>query len=337
MKSPGHRRGRLHRLPHRRSACSSAATRSSASTTSTTTTTSRLKQARLARLQSSPGFRFVKLDLADRAGMATLFARERFAARGPPRRAGRRALLAREPACLRRQQPRRLAEHPGRLPPQRRRAPGVRLDQLGLRRQHQDAVLGAPERRSSAVALCGDQEGQRADGAHLRRLYGLPTTGLRFFTVYGPWGRPDMALFLFTRNILAGKPIDVFNYGHHKRDFTYRRRHRRGRGARAGPRRAAESGLEQRCTRTRRPAARPTGSTTSATTSRCELMHYIEVLEECLGARPQRTCCRCSPATCRTPTPTSRIWCATSATGRRPVEDGVRRSSTGIGDYYKAG
>jgi UDP-glucuronate 4-epimerase len=52
-------------------------------------------------------------------------------------------------------------------------------------------------------------------------LFGLPTTGLRFFTVYGPWGRPDMALFLFTRNILAGKPINVFNHGKHRRDFTY--------------------------------------------------------------------------------------------------------------------
>ena len=52
-------------------------------------------------------------------------------------------------------------------------------------------------------------------------LYGLPTAGLRFFTVYGPWGRPDMALFIFTKNILAGKPIDVFNYGKHSRDFTY--------------------------------------------------------------------------------------------------------------------
>ncbi|MEZ5491788.1 MAG: NAD-dependent epimerase [Gammaproteobacteria bacterium] len=52
-------------------------------------------------------------------------------------------------------------------------------------------------------------------------LFNLPTTGLRFFTVYGPWGRPDMALFLFTRNILAGKPIDVFNHGNHLRDFTF--------------------------------------------------------------------------------------------------------------------
>ena len=52
-------------------------------------------------------------------------------------------------------------------------------------------------------------------------LFNLPTTGLRFFTVYGPWGRPDMALFKFTRNILSGEPIDVFNYGNHMRDFTY--------------------------------------------------------------------------------------------------------------------
>eukprot|EP01107_Rhizomastix_libera_P016381 TRINITY_DN6777_c0_g1_i1.p1 TRINITY_DN6777_c0_g1~~TRINITY_DN6777_c0_g1_i1.p1 ORF type:complete len:336 (-),score=-19.43 TRINITY_DN6777_c0_g1_i1:287-1294(-) len=52
-------------------------------------------------------------------------------------------------------------------------------------------------------------------------LYGLPTTGLRFFTVYGPWGRPDMALFKFTKAILAGEPIQVFNYGKHRRDFTY--------------------------------------------------------------------------------------------------------------------
>lgn len=52
-------------------------------------------------------------------------------------------------------------------------------------------------------------------------LFGIPCTGLRFFTVYGPWGRPDMALFMFTRKMLSGEPIDVFNYGHHTRDFTY--------------------------------------------------------------------------------------------------------------------
>jgi UDP-glucuronate 4-epimerase len=52
-------------------------------------------------------------------------------------------------------------------------------------------------------------------------LFNLPTTGLRFFTVYGPWGRPDMALFIFTKNIVEGKPIDVYNFGYMQRDFTY--------------------------------------------------------------------------------------------------------------------
>ena len=52
-------------------------------------------------------------------------------------------------------------------------------------------------------------------------LYGIPTTGLRFFTVYGPWGRPDMALFKFTKNIIQDKPIEVYNFGNHRRDFTY--------------------------------------------------------------------------------------------------------------------
>ena len=68
-------------------------------------------------------------------------------------------------------------------------------------------------------------------------LFGLPTTGLRFFTVYGPWGRPDMALFLFTRKRLADEPIDVFNYGKHSRGFTYIERcygRRRARARQAG-------------------------------------------------------------------------------------------------------
>ena len=99
-------------------------------------------------------------------------------------------------------------------------------------------------------------------------LYGLPATGLRFFTVYGPWGRPDMALFLFTKAMLAGRPIEVFNHGRMRRDFTYiddivegvRRVDRPPAGA--GP------GLERRRSPTPAPAAHPTGSTISATTSR---------------------------------------------------------------------
>jgi UDP-glucuronate 4-epimerase len=118
-------------------------------------------------------------------------------------------------------------------------------------------------------------------------LFGLPTTGLRFFTVYGPWGRPDMALFLFTRRILAGEPIDVFNHGRHTRDFTYiddivegvirTLDHVPGPdpdydpmattpGSSSGPYRLYNIGNH-----------RPT-----------ELLRYIEVLEDCLGRKAER-------------------------------------------------
>ena len=118
-------------------------------------------------------------------------------------------------------------------------------------------------------------------------LYGLPTTGLRFFTVYGPWGRPDMALFLFTRNIIAGKPIDVFNYGNHSRDFTY------------------VDDIVEGVIRTMDHTAEPNPDWDPASpdpgTSRApyriynignqqpvELMHYIEVLENCLGRKAEK-------------------------------------------------
>lgn len=113
-------------------------------------------------------------------------------------------------------------------------------------------------------------------------LFGLPTTGLRFFTVYGPWGRPDMALFLFTKNILAGEPIDVFNYGHHQRDFTY------------------VDDIVEGVIRTLDNVAQAneswSGDTPDSATSLApfklynigsnnpvQLMRYIEILEECLG------------------------------------------------------
>jgi len=117
-------------------------------------------------------------------------------------------------------------------------------------------------------------------------LFRLPTTGLRFFTVYGPWGRPDMALFMFTKNILAGKPIDVFNYGKHRRDFTY------------------IDDIVEGVVRTldRIPAPNPAWSSDapdSATSNApyklynignnqpVELMHYIKVLEDCLGKKAE--------------------------------------------------
>ena len=99
-------------------------------------------------------------------------------------------------------------------------------------------------------------------------LYGLPTTGLRFFTVYGPWGRPDMALFLFTQSILEDKPIDVFNFGRHKRDFTYVDDIVRGVVAAVDKIAAPNAGMGFRPTRTRLRVVRRTEFTTSATSAR---------------------------------------------------------------------
>ena len=99
-------------------------------------------------------------------------------------------------------------------------------------------------------------------------LYELPTTGLRFFTVYGPWGRPDMALFKFTKNIIEGKPIDVFNYGNHRRDFTYVDDIVEGVIRTMDNTAQPNDGLGSGEAGSRARAGRRTGSITSATSSR---------------------------------------------------------------------
>jgi UDP-glucuronate 4-epimerase len=118
-------------------------------------------------------------------------------------------------------------------------------------------------------------------------LYGLPTTGLRFFTVYGPWGRPDMALFMFTKNILAGKPIDVFNHGRHQRDFTYID--------------DIVEGIVRTLDHVAEPNPQWSGDAPDSATSKApyrlynigahrpvELMRFIEVLEDCLGMKAEK-------------------------------------------------
>jgi UDP-glucuronate 4-epimerase len=118
-------------------------------------------------------------------------------------------------------------------------------------------------------------------------LYGIPTTGLRFFTVYGPWGRPDMALFKFTKNILAGESIPVFNYGRHRRDFTYID--------------DIVEGVVRVLDRPAQPNPDWNGDTPDSATSRApyrlynignnnpvELMHYIDTLEKCLGMTAEK-------------------------------------------------
>lgn len=163
-------------------------------------------------------------------------------------------------------------------------------------------------------------------------LYRLPTTGLRFFTVYGPWGRPDMALFLFTRKILADEPIDVFNHGRHTRDFTY------------------VDDIVEGVIRTldRVPAAdpafdplQPNPATSSApyrvynigNNQPVELARYIEVLEHALGREARKILLPLQPGdvpdTCADVT---ELAADTGYAPSTPVEDGVRR----FVDWYRA-
>ena len=119
------------------------------------------------------------------------------------------------------------------------------------------------------------------------QLYGLPTTGLRFFTVYGPWGRPDMALFKFTRNILEGRPIEVYNFGNHRRDFTYID--------------DIVEGVLRVLDRIPQPDANWSGEAPDPACSRApyrlynignhqpiDLLRFIEVLEQCLGQTAEK-------------------------------------------------
>jgi len=180
-----------------------------------------LKENRLKRLTALPGFRFVKLDVGDRAGMEKLFAEEKFdkvihlAAQ-----AGVRYSIQNPHAYV-----------DSNLVGFINILEGCRHNQV----QHlvyasSSSVYGGNTKMPFSehdsvdhpVSLYAATKKANELMAHTySHLYGLPTTGLRFFTVYGPWGRPDMALFLFTKAILEGRPIDVFNYGNMKRDFTY--------------------------------------------------------------------------------------------------------------------
>ncbi|WP_024868287.1 NAD-dependent epimerase [Pseudoxanthomonas suwonensis] len=166
-------------------------------------------------------------------------------------------------------------------------------------------------------------------------LYGIPCTGLRFFTVYGPWGRPDMALFLFTKAILEGKPIRVFNHGRHKRSFTYIDDIVEG-VVRALDRvptvDAAWSG------------AKPDPATSGVAPYRLynigneqpvELLRYIEVLEQCLGRKAQMEMLPLQAGD--VPDTEADVSDLVANVGYRPVvsvEEGVSRFVAWYREYY---
>ena len=180
-----------------------------------------LKASRLALLEAGPQFRFVRMDITDRDGMASLFEGEPFACViHLAAQAGVRYSLINPHAYI----DSNLSGFLNVLEGCRRQ--GVRH----LVYASSSSVYGANSRMPFSVhgnvdhplSLYAATKKANELMAHTyASLYGLPCTGLRFFTVYGPWGRPDMALFLFTKAILEGRPVDVYNQGRMKRDFTY--------------------------------------------------------------------------------------------------------------------
>ncbi|HCQ7881547.1 TPA: NAD-dependent epimerase, partial [Klebsiella pneumoniae] len=179
-----------------------------------------LKQARLDLLQS-PLFRFHKIDLADRDGVAQLFANEKF----------NRVIHLAAQAGVRYSLENPFAYADSNLIGYLNILEGCRHNQVehllyassssvyGLNRK---MPFSTDDSVDHPVSLYAATKKANELMAHTySHLYGIPTTGLRFFTVYGPWGRPDMALFKFTKAMLEGKSIDVYNYGKMKRDFTY--------------------------------------------------------------------------------------------------------------------
>ena len=180
-----------------------------------------LKLARLARIQSQPNFRFIKLDLADRPAIAELFAHEGFdRVIHLGAQAGVRYSIDNPHAYA----DANLVGHLNVLEGCRHTGVGHLLyasssSVYGLNRKTPFSTDDSVDHPVSLYAAT--KKANELMSHSYAHLYGLPTTGLRFFTVYGPWGRPDMALFKFTRAILEGKAIDVYNHGDMRRDFTY--------------------------------------------------------------------------------------------------------------------
>jgi UDP-glucuronate 4-epimerase len=296
----------------------------------------RLKEARLARLRAHAGFEFEKIDIVDRERIARLFAERRFdAVMHLAAQAGVRYSI----------------ENPGAYIDANLVGFGNVIE--GARRSNaghfvfasSSSVYGANARLPFAeddnidhpVSLYAATKKANELIAHsYAHLYRLPCTGLRFFTVYGPWGRPDMALFKFTRGILAGEAIPVFNRGEMVRDFTYVDDIVEGvirvidQPAQADP---AWSAL----------APRPSSSNAPyriyniGNNRPVKLMRYIEVLEQCLGRKAKLDLLPLQagdvPATIAD---VSRLEAAVGFKPGTPVETGIGRFVDWYRSYYRA-
>jgi UDP-glucuronate 4-epimerase len=279
-----------------------------------------LKEARIARLSAKPGFRLFRMDLADRDGVARLFREERFdRVINLAAQAGVRYSITNPHAYIE-----------SNLVGFINILEGCRHHEVQhLTYASSSSVYGANtampfsvhQNIDHPVSLYAATKKANELMAHTySHLYGLPTTGLRFFTVYGPWGRPDMAMFLFTKAILEGKPIDVFNHGKMQRDFTY------------------IDDIVEGVIRTNDHTAEPNPEWNSeapdpATSKAPYRIYNIGRW----GASRRNACCRCSRAMCRRRTRTSMRWCATWASPpKRRSKPAWRISSPGIASTFRS-
>jgi UDP-glucuronate 4-epimerase len=293
-----------------------------------------LKRARLEQLERVPGFRFVRLDLADDPGMAQLFAREKFervvhlAAQ-----AGVRYSLQDPHAYVRSNVTGTLNVLEGC------RHHGVQhlvyastSSVYGINTNMPFSVHNIADHPLSLYATT--KRSNELMAHNYSALFKLPTTGLRFFTVYGPWGRPDMALFLFARNILEGKPIDVFNNGNHKRDFTFVADIAEG-VVRASERTAQANPKWDSNAPDPASSNAPFRIYNIGNNAPVPLMRYIEVLEECLGRKATKNFLPLQLGD--VPDTFADIDDLVRDVGYRPatsVEEGVRRFVAWFCEYY---
>lgn len=293
-----------------------------------------LKKHRLAQLQKMPGFTFAKLDLADRSGMEQLFGKHRFqrvvhlAAQ-----AGVRYSLVNPHAYIDSNLVGSFHLFEGC------RAAGVEHVVYAST----SSVYGANTRMPFSahrpadhpISLYAATKKASEMMAHsYSMLHRLPTTGLRFFTVYGPYGRPDMALFQFTRNMLEGKPIDVFNFGAHRRDFTYVDDIAEG-VVRALDRVAAPDPSWDSDDPDPARSAAPFRLYNIGNSQPVELLRYIEVLENCLGRKAEKNLLPMQPGD--VPDTYADVDDLMSEVGYRPstpIEVGVARFVEWYLDYY---
>ena len=246
-----------------------------------------LKKARLGQLEGKPGFTFIQLDLADLKGMEKVFSEEKFDyVINMAAQAGVRYSLTNPHAYV-----------DSNIVGFINLLEGCRHAKVKhLVFASSSSVYGANTKMPFSVhhnvdhpvSLYAATKKTNELMAHTySSLYNLPCTGLRFFTVYGPWGRPDMALFLFTKAILEGKPIDVFNYGKMKRDFTYID--------------DIIEGVVRTTGKIPEPDSQWNGNNPDSATSYApyklynignnnpvELMKFIKVLEDCLGKEAKK-------------------------------------------------